>query len=314
LNAGASPLSWASDLVIRVDGLDVQGKGAGSWRVALNEVPFKVVYCFVGPRVADPAPHTEVRLVLDGLNSATLENPQDAATMTAAAIRRLAPHRWSTNRVALEVSCDGVALSQASPPGESPGVPGATFELITLPRRLVCIGALAAIAGLFYWAGARTGALRDNDPLNPDFRQRTYSLARCQLAFWTVLVVGSFLYIYLVTGFFNGVLTDTALWLLGISAGTSALAQAAGTSHAGAGQPVAPPIPQRSAGFLLDILSDAQGVNVHRLQMLIWTAVFGGILTTRVVTSLAFPEYDTTTYALMGISSGTYVWFKRTEA
>jgi hypothetical protein len=147
----------------------------------------------------------------------------------------------------------------------------------------------------------------------PDFRQRTFSLARVQLAFWTVLVVGSFIYIYLVTGVTSGVLTSTALWLLGISSGTSALSQAAGNNPPNTGQVLSTPSPQRPAGFLSDILSDSQGVNVHRLQMLIWTVVFGCILIARVVTGLAFPEYDTTTYALMGISSCTYIWFKRTE-
>ena len=313
LNSGANPLSWAGELTLRVDGLDVHDKDAGSWRVTLNAVPFRVIHCFVSPTASEPVWHTDVVLILDGLDCATDATPQQVASLTAAAIRRLAPNQWGTNRVCVQVSFGGVALCPVAKSGEPLATAETGFELISWSRRLICFGVLGAIIWIFGWAGARTGALRDSDSLNPDFRQRTFSLARCQLAFWTVILVGSFLYIYLVTGVASGVLTQTALWLLGISSGTSALAQAAGTSTVNAGVVVPPPTPQRSAGFLTDILSDSQGVSVHRLQMLIWTAVFGSILIVHVATRLAFPDYDTITYVLMGISSGTYVWFKRTE-
>jgi hypothetical protein len=310
LDSGATPLSWESELRLRVDGLEVHDKDMGNWRITLNTVPFKVVHCFVSPGARDPGLHTEVLLVLDGVDCGSADKtPQQVAASMAAAIRRLAPNRWGANRVAVEVSLNGTTLIPVLKTGEPLATAELAFELISWPRRLICVAALAAIAWIFYWAGTGTGALRDSDALNPDFRQRTFSLARCQLAFWTVLVVGSFLYIYMVTGVTSGVLTTTALWLLGISSGTSVLAQAAGNTAANA----VPSIPQRSNGFVADILSDSQGVNVHRLQMLIWTAVFGSILVTQVVTRLAFPDYDTTTYALMGISSGTYIWFKRTE-
>ena len=34
----------------------------------------------------------------------------------------------------------------------------------------------------------------------------------------------------------------------------------------------------------------------------------------QLLTQFAFPQFDVTTYGLMGISSVTYVWFKRNEA
>ena len=48
----------------------------------------------------------------------------------------------------------------------------------------------------------------------------SFSLARCQMAFWFVLVIGSFTYIWLITGAVD-IITNTALMLIGIGAGTA---------------------------------------------------------------------------------------------
>ena len=70
---------------------------------------------------------------------------------------------------------------------------------------------------------------------------------------------------------------------------------------------------QKHKDFLSDILSDEQGMNVHRLQMLIWTVVYAGIFIYESVKKGAFPDFDPEAFVLMGISSATYVWFKRGE-
>ena len=171
--------------------------------------------------------------------------------------------------------------------------------------------------------GARTELVRDSDSSLPDFQQRPYSLGKSQLAFWTVAVIGSFLYVFFATGRFAGVMSNTVLWLLGISSGTAALSAAAGgpgapaaPPPAGPAAPVAAPVPappQVHQRFFTDILSDNQGMNVHRLQMVIWTAAFGGIFVYESVKNGVFPSFDDQAFVLMGISSVTYVWFKRSE-
>ena len=199
--------------------------------------------------------------------------------------------------------------------------------LLALLEIVLVIGVLAL--------GAKTELVRDSDPQLPDFRQRPFSLAKCQLAFWTVAVIGSFLYVFFATGRFAGVMSNTVLWLLGISSATAALSAAAG----GTAAPVAPPpaapaaagaapaasAPNASAAaapsappqvhqrFFTDILSDNQGMNVHRLQMVIWTAAFGGIFIYESIKNGVFPTFDDQAFVLMGISSATYVWFKRSE-
>jgi hypothetical protein len=161
---------------------------------------------------------------------------------------------------------------------------------------------------------AKTELVRDNDPQLPDFRERPFSLAKSQLTFWTVVVLGCFLYVFFSTGHFSGLMNNTVLWLLGISSGTAALSAAAGGPAAPAAtSPPPPAAPQKHQSYFADLLSDQQGMNVHRLQMLIWTAVFGGIFVYVTVKTGVFPAFDDQAFVLMGISSVTYVWFKRSE-
>jgi hypothetical protein len=185
------------------------------------------------------------------------------------------------------------------------------------PHALIAIELL--LIGAVYALGRMTTLLRDPDPKQKDFRLRAYSLAKSQQAFWTVVVIGSFIYVYFSQGVCVEVLNNTALLLLGISTGTTALSAVTGkpgapaqAANAAAGvQDHVPPSPHEN--FLDDILSDNEGINIHRLQMLIWTVVFGGIFIHQVVKSGKFPVFDDQAYVLMGISSVTYVWFKRTE-
>jgi len=68
-----------------------------------------------------------------------------------------------------------------------------------------------------------------------------------------------------------------------------------------------------SDGFPRDLLTDADGVNFHRFQMVIWTIVLGCLFVYGVYRELAMPEFSATLLALMGISAGTYLGFKIPE-
>jgi hypothetical protein len=65
-----------------------------------------------------------------------------------------------------------------------------------------------------------------------------------------------------------------------------------------------------SRGWLRDLFSDENGVSFHRLQIIGWTVVLVGVFGRAVWRELAMPDFDTTTLALMGVSSGTYLGFK----
>lgn len=68
-----------------------------------------------------------------------------------------------------------------------------------------------------------------------------------------------------------------------------------------------------SKSFFEDVLSDNTGFSFHRFQILAWTLVLGIIFIKGVLSDLQMPEFDDTTLALMGISSGTYIGFKFPE-
>ncbi len=112
--------------------------------------------------------------------------------------------------------------------GESP------FQLVLIPTARFASG-MAVIVGSFFIfliLARRTDIIRDTTvALRPD-GQRPYSLARAQMAFWFFLVIGSFFFLWIITGDMD-TLTDSVLGLIGISAGTalgSALIDASKTS------------------------------------------------------------------------------------
>ena len=96
---------------------------------------------------------------------------------------------------------------------------------------LVCIALLAASVVAILWAATRTNMLRDSgaDPTGtmtgrifkkPRPKLRPYSLGRVQMAFWFVLVILSYVFIWLITGASDTV-TPSVLALIGIGAGTA---------------------------------------------------------------------------------------------
>jgi hypothetical protein len=76
---------------------------------------------------------------------------------------------------------------------------------------------------------------------------------------------------------------------------------------------VVPPDEHKSEGFLTDILSDENGISLHRVQMVGWTLVLGLVFVAEVVNKLAMPVFDPTLLGLMGISSGAFIGFKLPE-
>ena len=72
-------------------------------------------------------------------------------------------------------------------------------------------------------------------------------------------------------------------------------------------------VPKGTHGFLSDILSDANGISFHRLQMFVWTLILGLLFIYSVWMRLSMPEFSATLLALQGITAGTYLGFKIPE-
>lgn len=171
------------------------------------------------------------------------------------------------------------------------------------------------------------------------------------MAWWTLLVVSAFVFIWLISGDY-GSLSNSVLALIGISAGTGLIgavmddgkqaqvqqrkaledeeaglqvrnAQPAPDAAAPAAAPRRPaeieaelaklPKLKQSKSLWIDILSDENGVSFHRLQVLIWTLVLSVIFVVSVYLRLDMPDFDNQLLALMGISNGTYLGFKLPE-
>ena len=139
-----------------------------------------------------------------------------------------------------------------------------------------------------------------------------FSLSRTQLAFWTLIIVASFFYLLITNEFNVPAIDNVNLILLGVSIGTAALATTIDSSQ----QQDSRHQNQPSGGFLIDILSDKNGVSIHRFQNVIWTVVVGIIYIAYVTTHRTLPDGKTITdqiLILMGISSGAYLGLKIPE-
>lgn len=223
------------------------------------------------------------------------------------------------------------------------------FKIQLAVIRPVLMGGYLALLAGGLWALIRlsrtTAILRNHGPGSP------WSLDRLQMAWWTLLVVSAFVFIWMISGDY-GSLSNSVLALIGISAGTGLIgavmddgkqakmqerkaledeeagvqagnAQPAPEAAAPAAAPRRPseieallaklPKLKQSKSLWIDILSDENGVSFHRLQVIIWTLVLSVIFVVSVYLRLDMPDFDNQLLALMGISNGTYLGFKLPE-
>lgn len=132
-----------------------------------------------------------------------------------------------------------------------------------------------------------------------------YSLSRTQMAIWTWLILNGYFVLFVMTWDPAVDIPVSVLGLLGISAGTSLAAGM--VDQATPGTQNAP-----SNGFWKDITGN-EGVSLHRLQLIAWTAVLVFVFAAQVLTKMTIPDFNPTLLGLLGLSSGTYVGFKFPE-
>ncbi len=146
---------------------------------------------------------------------------------------------------------------------------------------------------------------------------RPYSLARTQLALWTAIISSTYIHLTLCIKDCSIDLKSsaTALALLGISTGTTAFANVIDQSQSNNKTITPRHQNQPSQGFWLDILSDENGISIHRLQNVIWTIVAISIYLYKVTVApeCHLPDLDGTLVSLTGISSVAYLGLKMNE-
>lgn len=131
------------------------------------------------------------------------------------------------------------------------------------------------LTALILFFDRRFGTLRDISVANP----QPYSWARVQLAWWTVIILSSLIAIVWrdiqVSPPGNlPTLHYSTLILLGISAATITIARSIDMNDVNTQGNVRHQN-QPKQGFLTDIISDQDGVSIHRLQTIVFNALFG---------------------------------------
>lgn len=180
------------------------------------------------------------------------------------------------------------------------------------------IGGLLSLASVLVTLARRTNIIRDASTRKEG--RKPYSLARTQLAYWTMLVVAAYVFIWAASGDLP-LIEGSTLALLGISIGTTAGARIIDSSETSPQEEKGDyPDPKHkriqdepSAGFMLDILSDSEGVSIHRFQTVVWSIVLGAIFVEHALAQHEILQFDNTLLALLGISNGAYVALKIPE-
>jgi hypothetical protein len=179
-----------------------------------------------------------------------------------------------------------------------------TILIIVLAKRTCLLNDVVVNKGAFQ-------IIADNKKI--DKPNAPFSLGKSQLAFWTVIILSSFIYVWISDPDDIPQLNTVNLILLGISVATTAAGKVIDDSqknNADRSQD------QPSEGFLKDILSDKEGVSIHRLQNVLWTIVVGIIYIHYVVSMKNLPDETVLTenlLILMGVSTGAYVGLKTAE-
>jgi len=198
-------------------------------------------------------------------------------------------------------------------------LPPKSGQPVTVRLRIFSAGGLTlavlsvlAVLGLISRLGTATDMLLDSRPV-PAGKKRPYSLARCQMAFWFVLIAAVFVVLTLVTGDYNNIVTDQSLVLLGISGATGLSSIAMDWKKAGrtGSDPATAPV---HTTFFQDLLTDDTGWALHRVQVFVWTMILGAVSLWSAYNRLTLPNFDNNLLVLMGISSGLYLGFKWPEA
>lgn len=149
------------------------------------------------------------------------------------------------------------------------------------------------------------------DKVTADIDIPPYSLSRTQMAFWTFIILVAYFVVWYNTGVIIEI-TGQVLALLGISAGTSIGAYLID------GDDIKNKRDRHqhtndSKKFIMNILSDENGLSIHRLQNVFFSIAVASYFLYEVWYNNKIPELNDNLMILMGISSGTYLAIKKSE-
>lgn len=141
-----------------------------------------------------------------------------------------------------------------------------------------------------------------------------YSLSLTQMAFWFLLVVASSIYLYTITTLYVPI-SSSVLGIITISTASALAAAGIDLTKRSKAEKNNVPAPQRQTHSILgDITNDGSGgLSLQRLQVVVWTALFGFYYCYRVWATVSIPDIDSSMLILMGLTSAAYVGGKVPE-
>jgi hypothetical protein len=172
------------------------------------------------------------------------------------------------------------------------------FFTYVIPISIVIIGIY-----LSFW----TDIIKDSS----NNTNKPYSFARTQLMWWTLIIISTYCSYYGLNNALHGI-NASSLILLGISIGTTTLSKIIDNTDIN-NNIVRHQDLNTTKSFLINILSDENGISVHRFQAFIFNIIFGLIFITEFITTEKFAEFGQLELTLMGISSSAYVGLKMNE-
>ncbi len=171
-----------------------------------------------------------------------------------------------------------------------------------------------------------TSAICRNDSYNDDctlkdIKNRSYSYSRVQLFWWTLIILFCYIWFY---AKFNVLLplNPTVVILLGSGLAVFILGKSIDNSQIQKNNKKVPTRHQDTKptkGFLIDILSDENGVSIHRLQAVVFNIIFGlgfiGFFFVSAATRNKYPfdDFEPWQFSLLGISALGYLGMKANE-
>jgi hypothetical protein len=228
-----------------------------------------------------------------------------AAVANSAAWHRLIGFPWRGDG---KSTLREIPLGVSDAHGKAVGVPNVTLRFNWSPtiKLVIACFLVVAVLTLFFVLGARSALLRDvGADASVPWTKRTFSLARTQMAWWTAIIIVSYIYEWVALNLIP-TLSAQALALMGIYS-------VLGVASRGVDLTRQTAFPSTKPSFFVDLISDEGGVAIHRFQMLIFTVTVGVMFLYQVFTNCLMPELDPTILTLIGISGATYIGFKTTE-
>ncbi|NKB56350.1 MAG: hypothetical protein GKS00_08445 [Alphaproteobacteria bacterium] len=163
---------------------------------------------------------SHARLTDKGLSFELVRKQDNTSNMAAWKSLLARTELFEPKKMTIAVALEGTA--------ERYGQKDVWIQVASHSRLGIVIISYVVLVWVFLWLVFRKGLLRDSGP-NPETGQKPFSLGYAQTAFWFFIVIGGFLYVWLVAGDL-AVLTPGVLGLIGISAATGLVATSVAAS------------------------------------------------------------------------------------